>query len=167
MTFFLKKTPQTYTPLSHRAGFTIVELLMGMVILVLVSGIVWVSFRGYNRRQVLEGAAQTVVAMLNDARARTVNGRGAEQHGVHIEDTSVVLFVGASYSPSSATNETVLLDTQTIVADISLSGGGSEVIFEKLTGETAHNGTLTIELVSDPTQQRTVTIQNTGLISYN
>lgn len=160
MNFFSRKKIHT------RNGFTLVEIIIVMAILVFVSGIVWVSFRGYNRGQVLEGSAQVIVSILNDARARTVNGRDAEEYGVHIESGSVTLFVGDTYSVNTPSNEVALLDPQTTIADISLSGG-DDVVFEKLTGATSNSGTLRIELTNDATQQLTVTVQSTGLVSYN
>ena len=75
-----------------KKGFTLVEILVVMFIFAIVASIVWASFHGYNRQQALEGAAQTTVAMLGDARARTVNGRDAQQYGLARNATHSICF---------------------------------------------------------------------------
>jgi len=48
-----------------------------------------------------------------------------------------------------------------------LAGGGVDVIFQRLTGETVQSGTVTMALVASTTRTKTVTIYGTGLFQTN
>lgn len=148
-----------------KRGFTFIEILIAISILVLISTIVLTSVRVYVQSQALSGAAVSVAGLLADARTRTLSGNGGEHYGVHFEADAVTLFLGTSYSAGAVGNEVTLLDERVTLSDISL-GGGSDVVFEKLTGGTDDAGTVTVELVSDASRQKVITIQGTGLISY-
>ncbi len=149
-----------------KKGFTLAEILVVITILVLVSGIVLASIRGYIREQALSGTVASITAVLSDARTQTLSGNAGAQYGVHFETDSVTLFSGATYSEGAAGNEVITLDSRVILADINL-GGGSDVVFEKLTGDADGAGTLTIELAADASRQKIITIHETGLVSYD
>jgi type II secretory pathway pseudopilin PulG len=162
-----RSSPFLHTSFFHSRGFTIVEIVLALTILVLLSTVILASVRSYVREQALTGAVSSVAAVIADARNRTLSSRDALQYGVHIQDDAVTLFSGTTYSDGASGNEEILLDGNVTISDISLSGGGDDVLFERLTGDTNDAGTITLELLSDASRQKTIIIQSTGLISYN
>lgn len=148
-----------------RKGFTLVEIIMAIAILVLMGVIVLASIREYTKEQALSGAVSGVAAVISDARTRTLSGNAGVQYGVHLQSDAIVLFSGATYVESDPDNEVIELDTRVVIADITLSGGGDDIVFEKLTGDTDDFGTVTLALSSDASRQRTITVQGTGLVS--
>ncbi len=147
-------------------GFTLIEVLISVFIIIMVTTIITVSLSRYTRTQSLNGATRLVVSEIEDARSRTLSSQGSSQYGVFFDDNRVVLFQGDSYDSGAATNEETVLDTRVEITDVTLTGGGSAMIFERLSGETTHNGTIEIALTSDALIMRTITVQKTGLVSY-
>ncbi|GMU73860.1 MAG: hypothetical protein AMXMBFR44_0590 [Candidatus Campbellbacteria bacterium] len=148
-----------------RKGFTLAEIVIAIAILVVVGTVMLASIREYTKEQALSGAVSSVAAVLSDARLRTLSGNAGVQYGVHLQSDAVVLFSGATYTESDPNNEVIELDTRVMIADISLSGGGEDIVFEKLSGDTDNFGTVTLALSSDASRQRTITVQGTGLVS--
>ena len=81
----------------------------------------------------------------------------------------MVLFRGAIYDSLDANNEAVALDSALEIYPTppSLTGGGSDVIFDRLTGKTNQDGTVIIRVKSDTSKTRTITINATGVVSAN
>lgn len=137
-----------------------------IAILVVLSGVVIVFVREYMRGQALSSSITSISAMLSDARTRTLSGKGGVQYGVHFGEDSAVLFLGSTYIDGAEGNEITNLYSRVTIKNVDLFGGGRDVVFDKLTGNVANHGTVTLELISDSSRQKTITIQKTGLVSY-
>ncbi|TAL49355.1 hypothetical protein EPN83_01235 [Patescibacteria group bacterium] len=146
-----------------RAGFTVAELVVIIGIMALVLTLTYASFANLGKREVLDKEALQVVSILNEARSLTLASEGASQYGVHFETAQVVLFRGFSYSSTDPQNKTVPLHDRVVISAINLTGGGSEVVFERLTGTTGESGTTTLSLKSDAGQTKSVVIFATGI----
>ena len=144
-------------------GFTLVELLIVLSILALLIGITLTTFISFRKSQSLALDVQTITSVLRQARNQTLSSKNASVYGVHFSQGVVTLFTGATYTVGAATNEDFNLSGADTIVTISLAGGGSDVVFIRLTGETVQNGTI---VVSSPStsQAKTVTIYKTGLI---
>lgn len=150
--------------LTTNNGFTMLEALIALAILALLVTIILISLPRLNSRQALEKSVDTVVSVLDDARSRTLASIGGEQYGVYIDTSRVILFKGASYSSSNPDNAVVPLNNLVATRSIALNGGGSEVVFERLTGNTGEYGTLEVYLLASTTEFRTITINLTGVV---
>ncbi len=148
-------------------GFTLLELLLVIVIVTVVAALGVFSFTKLNSSQALEKSADLVVSTLNEARALTLSSKGDTQYGVYIEPSQIVLFSGNSYSSSDPANRVNTLHSLVGIQNINLSGGGTSVIFERLTGGTNQAGTLEIFLRSSPGTYRTITITGTGIVELD
>lgn len=146
-------------------GFTILETLMVIAILAVLATFVVMSFKNFNSAQALNKDAGLVVSVLNQARVLTLASRNNYQYGAHIATGQIVLFRGGSYSSSTTTNTTLSFNSG-VSASTSLTGGGSDVIFERLTGKTSDNGTITLSL-SGSTTTKSITIFSTGVVQAN
>lgn len=144
-------------------GFSVLEILVAVSIITLAVTIVTFSFSELNSKQALEKSATLVVSILNEARQLTLSSVGDSQYGVHLEDSLVVLFEGPAYLSSDPSNIVTELNSLVGIRDVVLSGGGTSVVFERLTGDTSQTGTAELFLKADPGTFLTVTVSGTGL----
>ncbi|MES2953327.1 MAG: type II secretion system protein [Patescibacteria group bacterium] len=148
-----------------KRGFTAVEILVVVAVLGIIAAIVITPFGGYRANTLLDSTASQALALLSAARTRTLASRGGMRHGVHLEAGALILFAGDTYQAGAATNEPYTLDDAVEVASITLSGGGSDILFERLTGKTSKSGSFVVRLKSDTTRLRTISVTATGLAS--
>lgn len=147
-------------------GFTLFEILVVVAIVGALGAIITASFSRYTRAQAVAGVATTITTALEDARSRTLSSKNASQYGVHLEGGSVILFRGDTYSAGSADNETTPVDPRVTITP-SLNGGGTDIVFERLSGETLDYGTVAVSIAGDASSAETIIIDRTGLLSYN
>ena len=144
-------------------GVTLLEAIFVMAILAILATVTFAAFSRSNTSQALEGAARTTVAVLNDARARTLASRGDDQYGVRFESDRVILFAGSSYDVDDPANEVTRLPSRVSITNISLSGGGSDLSFSRLSGVSSANGSVTLTADAEGSPVRTIVISETGL----
>lgn len=144
-------------------GFSFVEIMIVIGIIVLVAGIILSGFVSFRKSQTLVLDTQAIISALNQARNQTLLSKDSSVYGVHFTSNTATIFTGSTYSSNSPSNENINLYTPDISITSTLSGGGSDVVFNRLTGETSKNGTITINSPSF-NQTKTVTIYKTGLI---
>lgn len=144
-----------------RDGFTLVELLVSVSLLIFIALIVYSGFRGYVAQQQFEAGVTEVHALLQEARDRTLAAEDDVSHGVHLEASSVTLFTGVNYSqwlPGTTTEE---FNGLTITP--SLSNGTTSISFARLTGVPTATGTILLtSTYSGATSS--ITILGTGII---
>jgi prepilin-type N-terminal cleavage/methylation domain-containing protein len=148
-----------------KKGFSLIEIIIVIAILGIVSTIIVSSFAAINRTQGLEKDTELVVEQLRQARSQTLSSQNATTYGVHFASTTVTVFAGSSYNPSDPTNEEFVLKNTSLVLNVSLTGGGTDIIFKRLTGETASNGTIVVSSTV-ASRSKTITVYKTGLIEY-
>ena len=154
-------------PRAKSRGLTIIEILVAVSIIALVVTIITVSFSRLNSSQALEKSADLVVSILNEARSLTLSSKGDSQYGVYFEDSQATLFKGAIYSPADPDNVITKPHALVEFGEITLSGGGTSIIFKRLTGNTDQTGTIKVFLKSSPVTFRIITISATGIVELN
>lgn len=145
-------------------GFTIVEILIGLAILGIISAITFASFSGLNSANALHASVGLVASNIEQARSLTLASHQGEQYGVHLGTTSITMFTGAHYGASDADNVTIDIDRHVEISNVTLSGGGSDILFQRLTGATHQSGTITLSLKDDSSSTKIITIDATGII---
>jgi prepilin-type N-terminal cleavage/methylation domain-containing protein len=148
-------------------GFTMMEVLMGLVIIGILVTIVSLAFGKVNSGQALEKAASSALSVLDEARTMTLSSVDGSQYGVRIEDAQLVLFRGASYSAADPENVPSALNPLVGVRNVSLAGGGSSVVFQRLTGATTQYGSFEIYLRAATTTYKRITVSATGVSEEN
>jgi len=81
--------------------------------------------------------------LLQSSRLANINAVSMNQDadwGIHFDSDRYVVFPGGSYAPGAATNMDYLLPPGVEISNISLEGGGDDVIFDRGTGETDQFG---------------------------
>lgn len=148
--------------LSQR-GFTVVEIFIVVFILVIIVTLSSSAFLRFNKRQELNATVADVRSVLEEARALTLASKNNLTYGVHFESDEITRFSGSTYAPSSPDNKMTKIPSR-IIATTSLTGGGQDVLFEKLTGKTNNSGTVVLLFASDPSASTTITIYATGIV---
>ncbi len=152
---------------SRHKGITLIETLLVVVLGTIVTGFVALSFSKVDEHEALETGADTVVSVLSEARSLTLSAAADTRYGVHFDTDQVVLFRGATYSSSASTNVPTQLNAKVGLRNIALTGGGSNVVFNRLTGATSHSGSFEIYLKSATSTYRTINISATGVSERN
>lgn len=145
------------------SGVTAVELLVVLSIITVLSVLIITSFVTFRKNQALVFDTDTVVGVLRQARNQTLSSKNSSNYGVHFTAPKITIFTGSTFNSNASGNQDFVLSSTDTILTISLTGGGSDVVFSRLSGETSQNGTV---VVSSPgvSETKTVTIYKTGLV---
>lgn len=148
-------------------GFTLVELLITVGILAVLMIMAVPAFQFFRGESELNETAEEIINTLRLAQNKTLASEGASNYGVHFEGDKFVLFKGTSYDPLAPDNDTHNLRKRLEIYEISLAGGGSEIIFEKLIGTTSQSGSVSLRLKADVSKIRTIYVENSGRVDLS
>ncbi|MDO8493031.1 MAG: type II secretion system protein [bacterium] len=147
-----------------KKGFTLLEIILVLAIVLVIATVIVKSYSLFNSRVKVQGDAGKIASLLYKAKSDTISGRGGLQYGVHFESGKAVLFRGTSYSSGASTNQNLPLSPHVSIFAITLTGGGSEVVFQKLTGVTEQPGSIKIRSDSGIASS-TISISANGLVT--
>ena len=150
-------------------GISLIEILIVVGIISIISTIAVLNLSNFHNQQVLRNTTEDVVSLLNEARNSTISSKNSNTYGIHFQTDRAILFTGASFT-NSPSNKQINLDSAVIIPSsggINLNGGGNDIVFDRITGETTKYGTITIRLVSNTTSQKVITISKVGVIGSN
>ena len=150
------KSRGTFSTARLATGFTLVELMLVMA-LVLIIGIftsgVGVS---YYQSQVLNETADNLASNLRHAQGYALSGKNNQAFGVYIHEDSYVMFEGQSYESRIVAEDMVF----PISASITISGP-VEVVFSELTGTPDTTETIYLSLGN---REKQIDILSSGYI---
>ena len=152
--------------ISYKKGLTILELLIVVSIMAILATIIMLSFASFRNNSALQTASEDTISILNKARGNTIASKDGYQYGVHFGTNDITLFRGTVFVSGDSSNEVHTLDTAIQVGTIALSGGGSDVIFQKFTGKTDQYGTTTLQVASDSSKNVVINIEKTGIVGF-
>jgi prepilin-type N-terminal cleavage/methylation domain-containing protein len=145
-----------------KRGFTLIEIVVVIGVVGILIAITSFSFSEFRKSRALIQSSDIVVSVLTEARSRTLASVDGSRYGVHILSDRVVLFGGDTYSTENASNELYYFESPVTLASIALAGGGSTILFDRLTGNTSNYGTITLQM---NTTSRTITLLSSGIIN--
>lgn len=148
-------------------GFTLLELLVVIAVLLVLGTIVIRGFVSFQTHQALELTTKEVRQMFEVARSQTLASVNDQQYGVHISSGAVTLFVGEEYIEGNPSNSVFELDSRVVISEVNLTPETDEILFERGTGEPSSSGHIELSLVTKPTVIQMVTITSTGIIDSN
>lgn len=152
---------------NFQKGFTLLEILLVIAVAAIAITIAALSFSKLNENLALDKSAELAVSVLNEARALTLSAKESSQYGVDIQPSQLVLFKGSSYSPLDEGNVSTPFNSLVGVRNITLSGGGTSIVFSRLTGTIDGTGTFELYLLGATTTYRTITVTATGVAEAN
>jgi len=144
-------------------GFTLLEIIVVIAILVTTTSLSIGPLIDFRNAQILSKGASDVLSFVKEARSRTLASKDFSQYGIHFEADDVVLFKGNTFVELDPDNESLSLGSGIEISDISLNGGGSDLVFDRLTGQTGEYGTTTLRLKSDPSKFKNIVISQLGV----
>lgn len=153
----------------HNRGISLIEILIIIAIMFVVSFVAMPSLINFQREQSLKNTTENIISFLNKAKSDSSSSLNSNNYGVHFEDNYMVYFSGSTFSESGPDNKMINFESGTSIPSggISLNGGGNDVIFPRLTGDTTGYGTITIQLTAKTTHQKIITIGKIGSISID
>ena len=146
----------------HINGFTALEVLIVIAILGVLLATIVPSFLSFRQKSILNTETMELITTISRARLLSISSKNDQQFGVHFESGKVVLFQGITYTTGASTNEEHIFDPALTLSSIAVNGGGSEVVFQKVTGATTQNATTTL-LVTGTTASTTVVVRQSGV----
>ncbi|MFH1711948.1 MAG: prepilin-type N-terminal cleavage/methylation domain-containing protein [Patescibacteria group bacterium] len=150
----------------NKKGFTLVEIMVVLAILIVMVLIVGAfTSVGTDKGDLLDGATE-VKDLIRRAEWQSMHGKNDDNWSVHLETTKAVLFKGISYNASDPDNYEVEIPNSIEISSISLTGGGSDVIFDDEFGNTSTDGLLTISS-TNISDTRTININSVGMIDLD
>lgn len=145
-------------------GFTLIEILVVVAILGILLTIATPAFSKFRQRSILNVETEEIISIVNQARIFTMSSRGDKQYGVHFDADKVVLFEGGTYTVGASSNKQHIFSPVVTLSPIVISGGGFNIVFERLTGATTQNGTTTLFVVGDTQASSTIVVSPSGLV---
>ena len=145
-------------------GVTLIELLVIIGILVTFA-VISVSTFWYSRRESdLDNSTEEIINVLRVAQNKTLASTDASNYGVHFEANKFVLFKGTIYDHLTEDNDIYNLNNGLEIYGINLAGGGSEIVFDRVTGTTSQFGSVSLRSKTVLSKVRTIYIENFGQI---
>lgn len=122
-----------------KKGFTIIEVLVVLTILITLMGIGYLSVLGIERRAPVSTTENAVIADMRGQQTKAMTGdaqagSAPDSYGIYFQTNAYVLFKGAGYNANDPSNAaTPLPDNITITTTLP----NASVIFTKGSGEIA------------------------------
>ncbi len=149
--------------ISPKKGVTLVEILVVIAIMVALMLLTLETFNKRGATRALDTDTQAIILELNKARSLTLASKDEMQYGVHLSSTSVTLFGGPTYIEGVATSSTTYFNRNVSISNIYLAGGGSDIVFDRLTGKTPHSGTIIVSITGKLDATKNIEVYPTGI----
>lgn len=147
-------------------GFTALELIAAVAILSALAVVVIDPIRTFRNNQQMTGTTEEITALFHEARANTLASKDGAQWGVYIVSDRAALYK-TSYATTAPDTKSVIFPNPLMIDQITLVGGGTTVLFDRLTGKTSQSGSFRVRLRSDAAQSRLITILSSGSVSVS
>lgn len=151
---------------NKKSGFTLIEMTVVIAIIAILAVTTFVGYNSFRKRTQLNIIAEEIESALKLTQSKTLSSLNKTRYGVHFDTDKYITFIGDTYNPVEATNITFAISDNLEIYNISLNGGGSEVIFKRLTGKTDQYGSLNLR-IKNTSQERILNIESSGTISVN
>lgn len=150
-------------------GFTIVELLVVVAIVFILAISAVPGLRNFRLASDLENSAEEMINVLRLAQQKTVSSEGASSWGIYFSTSTsphqYTLFKGESYSSREASADEVhKISSDVLISGVNL-GGGFEVVFNRISGISQQQGTISLVLKSDASKTKIVYIDSSGQVA--
>jgi len=151
--------------LRNKKGFTLVELLVAIAIMVLMISIGVVTFVSSKNASNLNSYTDGIISSLEQARGNALSGKGGSSYGIKFTTNTLThtLFTGSTYSSSATTNVVTQIGTGYTLTT-NLTGSSNTIVFSRLTGVPSATGTITL-LQQATSKSKIITIGTQGNIT--
>lgn len=142
-----------------KKGVTFIELMVVIGVLVILFAVTVPSFIFFQKGSNLDNDAEKILNVLRLAQSKTLASEGSGQYGVYFSASGqYVFFKGSDYT----TREIAFDKTYNTSSSVEIYDGLTEVVFERLTGLVDQPGSVSLRLISNPTDIKTIYIEGSG-----
>lgn len=149
----------------QQGGITLIEILAIAGVVLLLSSMALAAFGTFRSRKTMDVSVELVMTSFARARLDTISSKEDLQYGVHLDPDKAVYFIGPTYSSAATTNIVYPFSPIIEIASVALQGGGTDVLFNRLTGGTSQSGTFEIRLKGNTSVRTVVTVNGTGAVT--
>lgn len=149
--------------LRERKGFTLLETIIAISIVILIGAGAMVSFVNSRNVRDLTTSGQNVLSVLREAQSKAIAGEDNVIWGVRLEQARFILFAGGAFA-GSPTTTIHNLPANIEIVNVSLAGGGQEIVFEKIDGRTDEVGTFDVRVRGGTNLIYPITIDVSGKV---
>ena len=147
-------------------GFTFIELVVVMGILIVLGAVAIPTIFDFQEESALNDGAREIVSTLSLAQSKTLASEGGERWGVYFTTSTspeqYVLFKGEDFDSRTTSSDKVSKVFRTLEFFEINFGGGQEIVFDRITGETSQTGRVSLRLKDKPGRFRIVYVENSG-----
>lgn len=148
--------PVTFHAKTFTHGFTLVELLLVVSLMLIMSAFVFPLGFSFYQTQKLDETGSGIISALRRAQMFAVLGTHDDAFGVTFTEDAYVVFEGPSYLTRTVSQDEVF-PLSTLVEIVGLQ----EVVFAPLSGEPDSSGSIT---VSSGLHTHTIQIHSNGMV---
>lgn len=140
-------------------------MLIVLTLLVIIFALVALYSQASQVRADLNSQVAIFVSYARLQQSEAAAGKNNQSFGLHLESDAYTLFEGGAYSSGNSSNDVIELPPTLEIQNISLNGGGVDVLFVAPHGETANYGTL--DFYSSFLDKSTlITLSSLGTLDY-
>lgn len=155
---------QTKHSNQKNSGFTLLETMIVLAIMTVILAIIIFSYNSAQSKKKVEVTIDSISLRLEEAKSNALAGKKGTDWGVKFNTIGYVLFNGSSFNSADVNNASSTVATN-ITIKTNLSGGGSSVIFSRMTGVPNVTGSVVINDINNIKNLATTTIGTLGDIS--
>jgi prepilin-type N-terminal cleavage/methylation domain-containing protein len=143
----------------NNKGVTFIELMVVIGVLAIIFAMAVPSFIFFQKGSSLDNDAEEILNLLRLAQSKTLASEDSGQYGVYFQPPGqFILFKGADYS----SRDTSYDKTYSTSAAVEIYDGSTEFVFDKITGFVDDPGYVSLRLISEPSDTKTIYVEGSG-----
>lgn len=146
------------------SGITLMEILVSITIITILAVLGWSYMSKSWYSHALSKDQVGLISFLEEARSAAVSSKNNSKWSVLIEESKATMFSGETYIENNSANKVFLLNQSVFVSNINLSGGGNQITFSRLYGETSQSGTIILSSRNDENASTSISVLPSGVI---
>ena len=154
----IKTAQHNFLSLKNDAGFTLIEVVIVMTIIVFLGTFGVIVGLDTYRRSNFHSEEDTAVSLLEKARSGAINNIGESWYGVKFDDASNLILFRGQGTPKDYVHRNSAYDLKIQKSGVLVYTGATEMVFNQLSGDSS-GGIVTIN-------SSNITINNEGGIDW-